>query len=467
MRPTLILVFFIIVAASPAISQSGDSKVSKSGSSEGYFRAADGVRLFYRKVGSGKNLIVLLHGGPGSNMNAVWPDLKPLANKHTVLMYDQRGGGRSEIIKDPNRLKYTDHVRDLEALRKQFGLERMVLVGESWGAGLAALYAMEHPHRVSRLLLLGPFPPSRALITRRLDKTDERIDFSKRLAQFRSALPTASDPIALCQEFFRVYRAALFFDQTAASRRRGSSCDAPPEGVRNYMVVNDATFGSLGEYDLLPKLRQLRMPALIVEGEQSMTTLESVRAWAEAMPNARLLLIPKSGHFPQVEQPHLFFPAVEGFLRGSWPATATITREAAVKSGQKRGVDEALNTDAEQEVMAVMRRYVEAYGQNNVVALDGILAVGFVFTSSRGIVVTKAQELSDIRSGEMKTESASVDELQVRIRGNAAVVTGRATLKGVWRGQDFSGQYRVTATWVREEGHWRLLAEHASRIAQQ
>lgn len=329
MRRTLILISFIIAAASTAISQSVDSKFSKAVASEGYFKGADGVRLFYRKVGSGRNPIVLLHGGPGSNMNAVWLDLEPLARKRTVLMYDQRGGGRSEIIKDANKLKYMDHVRDLEALRKQFGLERMMLVGESWGAGLAALYAMEHPTRVSRLLLLGPMPPSRALITRRFEKTDERMDFSKRLGEFRRALPTASDPIAVCREFFLAYRAALFFDQAAASRRRGSSCDAPPEGVRNYMVVNDATFGSLGEYDLLPKLRQLRIPALIVEGEQSIPTLDSAHKWAEAMPNARLLLIPNSGHYPQVEQPHLFFPAIERFLNGGWPATAVIKPKAA------------------------------------------------------------------------------------------------------------------------------------------
>jgi ketosteroid isomerase-like protein len=82
------------------------------------------------------------------------------------------------------------------------------------------------------------------------------------------------------------------------------------------------------------------------------------------------------------------------------------------------------------------------------------------------IVVAKAQELADILSGEMKTEAATIDEARVRVRGDAAVVTGRATLKGVWHGQDFSGSYRVTATWVKEEGRWQLLAEHASRIPQ-
>ena len=331
MRCTLILIFLIIAAALSIISQSVDSKASKSVAQEGYFIGADGVRLSYRKIESGESLIVLLHGGPGSNMNAVWLDLQPLARKHTVLMYDQRGGGRSEIIKDPNKLKYTDHVRDLEALRKHFGLERMVLVGESWGAGLAALYAMEHPDRVERLLLLGPVAPSKALITRRAGKTNERIDFTKRLVEFRRDLPIAPDPVALCREFFGIYMTALFFDPAAASRRRGSSCDAPPEGVRNYMVVNDATFGSLGDYDFLPRLRQLWIPALIVEGEQSIPTVESAHAWAEAMPNARLLLIPNSGHFPQVEQPGLFFPAVERFLNGGWPKAAVIKRKAFIK----------------------------------------------------------------------------------------------------------------------------------------
>ena len=328
MSRILLLVALTILAESSAFTHAHASKTSRTVTVEGYFIGADGVRLFYRKVGTGKNVIVMLHGGPGSNMNAIWLDLEPLAGKHTVLMYDQRGGGRSEIIKEPHKLKYTDHVRDLEALRKHFGLKRMVLIGESWGAGLAALYAIEHPQSVSRLLLLGPMPPSRALMTRRLGKTDERLDFSKRLADFRRELPTASDPLALCREFFAAYGAVLFFDPAAFNRRRGSSCDAPAEGVRNYMLVNDATFRSLGEYDLVPKLRNLRIPALIVEGAQSAPTLDSAHAWAEAMPNARLLLIPNSGHFPQVEQSRLFFPAVEHFLSRGWPKGAVTKRKS-------------------------------------------------------------------------------------------------------------------------------------------
>jgi proline iminopeptidase len=328
----LVSALLILLASTPADSLTGNVNHAQSRPSagfsvtEGYFSGADGVRLFYRKAGKGKIIFVLLHGGPGGNINSVWPDLEPLAKNHTVLMYDQRGSGRSQLIKDPALLTAAHHVRDLEALRQHFGLNQMTLIGESWGAGLAALYTAKHAKHVSRLLLLGPMPPTKVLATRRFDKVNESTDFYKRLADLRHAMPTASDPIDLCRKMFGAYLKAYFFDQSAISRRRGSSCDAPPDAVRNYVIVNEATFASLRDWDFLPMLTKLQQPALVVEGEQSAPTVESVQAWAKAMPNARLLLIPNAGHFPQVEQPEAFFPAVERFLRGGWPKEAKFAR---------------------------------------------------------------------------------------------------------------------------------------------
>src|SRR5688500_6912018 len=107
-----IFAILILLSASSALSQ---HNIPPKLAGEGYFPAADGVRLFYRTAGKGKKVVVLLHGGPGSSMNGVFPDLEPLAKNYTVLMYDQRGGGRSELIKDPNLLTAAHHVRDLEA----------------------------------------------------------------------------------------------------------------------------------------------------------------------------------------------------------------------------------------------------------------------------------------------------------------------------------------------------------------
>ncbi|HZI65887.1 MAG TPA: alpha/beta hydrolase [Thermoanaerobaculia bacterium] len=286
---------------------------------QGFVVADDGVRLFYRRIGDGPRTFLVLHGGPGSNMNGVWPDLEPLASAgRSIILYDQRGGGRSQVVKDPARLTAAHHVRDLEAVRAHFRLERFTLVGESWGAGLAALYAAEHPARVDRLLLLGPMPPTREILEQRMDDSDTKMGFRTRLADVSRRMANAADPISVCKEFFSLYLPQFFVRPETVARRRASSCNAPAEGVRNYFVVNKATLDSLGAFDFRPALTRLTMPAMVVEGEKSISsTVESARVFAESIPGAALLLVPEAGHFPQVENPDAFFPAVEKFLNSS------------------------------------------------------------------------------------------------------------------------------------------------------
>src|SRR6185436_10532120 len=115
----------------------------------------------------GKDLAVFLHGGPGSNFRGSGTDMDALARTRTLVMYDQRGSGRSDVTTDPSLLTADHHVRDLEAVRRHFRVEQMSLVGLSWGSGLAALYAAKHPERVARLLLVSPMAPTRAAIEER------------------------------------------------------------------------------------------------------------------------------------------------------------------------------------------------------------------------------------------------------------------------------------------------------------
>jgi pimeloyl-ACP methyl ester carboxylesterase len=103
-------------------------------------------------------------------------------------------------------------------------------------------------------------------------------------------------------------------------RKRGDYCNVPADGMRNRGVTARHTMRSLGEWDFRPLMRRLTMPALVIEGAESPVPLEQVRVWARELPNARLLLVPRSGHaYQSVERPDIFFPAVERFLRGDWP----------------------------------------------------------------------------------------------------------------------------------------------------
>jgi len=162
------------------------------------------VRLFYCKLGGGQEFVLFLHGGPGLSIHDGGYFMEPLAKQHTLIMYDQRGGGRSDIVTDPALLSISHFVSDLEALRQHFGIEKMALVGLSWGSGLAAFYADAYPEQVSSIVFLDPRPITRAyaeLRSKKLDSlyTDQERDRLKPLEkEFHSA---SDDRIpAICRE---------------------------------------------------------------------------------------------------------------------------------------------------------------------------------------------------------------------------------------------------------------------------
>ena len=113
-----------------------------------------GVELYVKEMGAGPPVVVL-HGGPGAHHDYLIPGFDRLAHEFHLYFYDQRGGGRSSVRR-PGQVSWRDHVADLEALRQEWGLERLVIVGYSWGGLLALLYAAEHPDRVSCLVAVDP-----------------------------------------------------------------------------------------------------------------------------------------------------------------------------------------------------------------------------------------------------------------------------------------------------------------------
>ncbi|MFW6010637.1 MAG: alpha/beta fold hydrolase, partial [Gemmatimonadota bacterium] len=142
---------FVLPAASCGPGSSpGDGSEATVGdeTAEGYLTGAADARIHYRVLGRGADTVVAIHGGPGAGMNSILPDLEPLTESFTVIFYDQRGGGRSELPADTALLRAEYFVEDLEAVRRHFGLERMKLFTHSFGSILAARYAQEYSNRV-------------------------------------------------------------------------------------------------------------------------------------------------------------------------------------------------------------------------------------------------------------------------------------------------------------------------------
>jgi len=80
-------------------------------------------------------------------------------------------------------------------------------------------------------------------------------------------------------------------------------------------------------------------------------------------------------------------------------------------------------------------------------------------------VADKAQSIADVKSGELKLQSATLDDAKVNVYGNAAIVTYASVDKGTYRGKDISGNTRWTDVFIKQNGRWQLVASHGSNVA--
>ena len=120
----------------------------------------------------------------------------------------------------------------------------------------------------------------------------------------------------------------------------------------------------------------------------------------------------------------------------------------------------------EQELIKIEKDWGQAYLTKDIALLDRILADDWTTTNEEGNVTTKANELADLKSGAYVETSGVQDNVKVRLYGDAAVITGRSTVKAQYKGKDASGQFQWTDTFIRRDGRWLCVASHISKIPQ-
>lgn len=287
--------------------------------SEGYVVAADGTHLFYRVVGDGPDTVVAVHGGPGLHMGTL-VGFEPLAAGGTVIFYDQRGGGHSSLPQHPQQVTAQLHVSDLDAVLRHFSLERATLLGHSWGALLAGLYAVDYPARVARLILVGPTHARADPYEQEyLEKLPAFFGADRsRFLTLNAAWDTTSAPHALCSELVPLFlRAGGVADTAAIGRVTAGTCgtSVPREALRvGSTRTSEWTLTSLGAWDLRERLRSVEAAALVVWGARDPGSEVAAREWATALPNARFVVVPGTGHWVHAEDPATFARIVRGFL---------------------------------------------------------------------------------------------------------------------------------------------------------
>ena len=283
---------------------------------------AEGVRIHAEAVGRGRDTLVILHGGPGLDAEYLIPDLGPLHERFTVVYYDQRGGGRSTLAPAGDAaaawLHIDRHADDLDAVRRFFRLSPMTLVGNSWGAMLAAQYTVRYGNTIKHLILHAPgwaaaefMAPSSSRMAAMLPaEAAARSDVAWR--EWRQG--GGADVVATCRAFMDAISPAYFASAAGLARYQGRDCVAPEAALRDYPRASSLIRASLGRFDFRPAARAFTAPVLVVAGEQDWIVPASARAWADAFPSARLVSIPNAGHIVHVDQPEAFTNAIVAFI---------------------------------------------------------------------------------------------------------------------------------------------------------
>jgi len=280
-------------------------------------RADDGCRLWTAGAGRGAPLI-MCHGGPGlwdmfgSLAGSLSGSLSgSLAGDVRAVRWDQRGCGRSER-RGPYSVARS--VADLDAVRAALDVERVAVLGHSWGATLALRYALDHPDRVSALIYVSGTglgwdwhePFQRAIAARLAPSAARRAELRTRAGHRTEAED---------RELAVLQWSAEFTGPDAV--RHAEEMATPWFGVN--WECHEQIWGevqrSWRELGLVAQCRALEVPALIIDGAADLRPRWAVDSLERALPRVTRIVFPDAGHVPWLEVPGEFASWLLDWLR--------------------------------------------------------------------------------------------------------------------------------------------------------
>jgi proline iminopeptidase len=306
----LSLLLFLLAApaaAAPPGASTGEHRV----------KTSDGVQLWYRVAGVSRGVPVLfLHGGPGEGSQAMQALGGPALEKRVRMVYlDQRGSGQSERPKDEKFYSLALLESDVDLIRRELGVEKVVLLAHSAGTPIALDYAADHPEHVAGLILTGAVPDFPAAVDAlcvRLKATHPDL-YPKAVAAAspgRVCDPFAAFPNGDAQQAFNDDN--MFPDD--AVRQRVNWLDHIP-GLANSGEMGGALVKQ-GLFDYrFNRPERITMPLLFIAGGKDFqTAIAPQRALAAKVRDGKVIVYPNAGHFMFAEEPQRFAADVAAFV---------------------------------------------------------------------------------------------------------------------------------------------------------
>ncbi|QZZ21103.1 alpha/beta fold hydrolase [Leptothermofonsia sichuanensis E412] len=255
-----------------------------------------------------KPVAFLIHGGPGADHTGFKPTFSPLSRKMQLVYFDHRGQGRSARgAKETYTLD--NNVEDMEALRQYLGLDRIVVIGASYGGMVALTYASRYPAQVSHLIVIVTVPDFRFLERAKEILAERGTEVQKAIAQHLWEGTFASEE--QLKDYFRIMRPLYSI--------KADPDAPPPKSWERAIVSPDAiniAFGQfLRTYDVRDQLPNITAPTLVIGARHDwICPPEFSEDIARLIPNSDLRIFEHSGHAIRADEPEALLDAIAGFV---------------------------------------------------------------------------------------------------------------------------------------------------------
>lgn len=289
------------------------------------YASINGTRIYFDVEGMGsvpdgpvirhKPVCFVLHGGPGSDHTYYKPFLTPLTECMQLVYIDNRGSGCSA---EGPQSTYTleNNVADLEALREYLGLEKIVMLGQSYGGIVAQSYAVKYPERLSGLILITTSPSYRFIERARKFVNEHGNDEQKRLTDivFKGQIASDEQHLAFGRALAPFY--AYSYNPQPSDEEKQEAQNSLKRAKLCYQATNEGFLGFLHSYDIIDQLSAVNAPTLIIAGRHDwITSVVDSQEIAEKIPDHELVIFEKSSHSVISDEYDLFIATVTGFMK--------------------------------------------------------------------------------------------------------------------------------------------------------
>jgi proline iminopeptidase len=294
---------------------------------DGKYYTVNGAKLYTVTVGEGEPLF-LIAGGPGGAHLGL-RSFDSLATDMKLIYYDGFGRGKSDTAKFVTEYTLERDIEDLEGLRKAMKLDKISMLGHSYGGLVAQGYAIKYPNQVSHLILANTFH-SFEMWQANDDNSNHEIKTNypevwEELMRIRDAGGISSD-IDHQEVYGRVPYGFLYAYNPARFEPKAPTGPKKPPYPNRFnsklyyqMVGKDGDFyvgNDIGNFDFRKQLKDLKMPILVIGGRfDRVATPEMMIKYKKFCPQAEYIMFERSGHNPQVEEPEKEFAAIRAFMK--------------------------------------------------------------------------------------------------------------------------------------------------------